>query len=182
MLASLNTDDYLCPPLQDLFCLLICLFVQWHKWTKVQWHLLSKLLACCINHCANWCRDRNVATGKKAKEWGLKMVDKGLSTKTIWRWGSFETFPFCPGGGFLTRTEKLSYQERKFNFLHFFLKTQISFADFPVHSWKEPEARTPLRRQPSGWRHNTKGHCHPRASSAKTRGFHYMTSTMPSEA
>ena len=24
---------------------------------------------------------------------------------------------------------------------------------------------------PEGW-HNTKGHCHPRASSAKTRGFH----------
>ena len=33
-------------------------------------------------------------------------------------------------------------------------------------------ARTPLRRQPCGGRHNTKGHCHPRASSAKTRGFH----------
>ena len=32
--------------------------------------------------------------------------------------------------------------------------------------------RTPLRRQPCGGRHNTKGHCHPRASSAKTRGFH----------
>ena len=34
------------------------------------------------------------------------------------------------------------------------------------------EARTPLRRQPCVGRHNTKGHCHPRASSAKTRGFH----------
>ena len=44
--------------------------------------------------------------------------------------------------------------------------------DFPVRSWEGPEARTPLRRQPCGWRHNTKGHCHPRASSAKTRGFH----------
>ena len=26
--------------------------------------------------------------------------------------------------------------------------------------------------KPCGWRHNTKGHCHPRASSAQTRGFH----------
>ena len=35
--------------------------------------------------------------------------------------------------------------------------------------------RTPLRRQPWGGRLNRKGHCHPRASSAKTRGFHPAT-------
>ena len=35
-----------------------------------------------------------------------------------------------------------------------------------------PEARTPLRRQHCGGRHNTKGHCHPHESSAKARGFH----------
>ena len=29
--------------------------------------------------------------------------------------------------------------------------------DSPVRSWEGPEARTPLRRQPCGWRHNTKG-------------------------
>ena len=34
------------------------------------------------------------------------------------------------------------------------------------------EEMAPLRRQHCGGRHNTKGHCHPRASSAKTRGFH----------
>ena len=34
----------------------------------------------------------------------------------------------------------------------------------PVRTWGEHDTRTPLRRQPCGWRHNRKEHWRPRAS------------------
>ena len=50
----------------------------------------------------------------------------------------------------------------------------------PVSTTKQTETETTSKeksgtdgiREPCGGRHNTKGHCHPRALSAKTSGFH----------
>ena len=53
------------------------------------------------------------------------------------------------------------------------------YPDFPAHSWEEPDARTPLRRQPCGRRHKTKGHWHSRASFGKSRRFHTQLDKRP---
>lgn len=57
------------------------------------------------------------------------MVDKGLSRKTIWRWGSFETFPAAQEQDFLKVQKNSGTTKENFIFPHFFLKTQI---------WKVP--------------------------------------------
>lgn len=43
--------------------------------------ITSKLLVCCINHCASWCRATKVARGEREKERVLKMEDKVLSCR-----------------------------------------------------------------------------------------------------
>ena len=106
-----------------------------------------------------------------------------LQSHSDWR-------PMTPSWGQPRLHTELSYccllaNEVRWSICHFAFRLFIGRTDaeaetpilwpLDVKTWlfgKHPDAGKDLRRQPSGWRHNTKGHCHRRASSGNTRRFH----------